>query len=74
MSTVRAQLDDAMADVEFVQVPQCRSRPMDVAVMASFKRGCELYAQQHCDSDYSPPKSGETFYESWPCSDPPSNS
>ncbi|EGZ27724.1 hypothetical protein PHYSODRAFT_261575 [Phytophthora sojae] len=55
MSTVRAQLEDAMADVEFVPPGATTlAQPMDVAVMAGFKRECrELYAQQHCDSGHS---------------------
>ncbi|GMF29319.1 unnamed protein product [Phytophthora fragariaefolia] len=55
MSTVRAQLEDAMTDVEFVPPGATMlAQPMYVAVMADFKRECrELYAQQHCDNDHS---------------------
>ncbi|GMF35130.1 unnamed protein product [Phytophthora fragariaefolia] len=47
MSTVRAQLEDAMTNVEFVPPGATMlAQPMDVAVMADFKRECrELYAQ-----------------------------
>ncbi|GMF46686.1 unnamed protein product [Phytophthora fragariaefolia] len=55
MSTVRAQLEGAMTDVGFVPPGATMlAQPMDVAVMADFKRECrELYAQQHCDIDHS---------------------
>ncbi|GMF57813.1 unnamed protein product [Phytophthora fragariaefolia] len=55
MSTVRAQLEDAMTDVEFVPPGATMlAQPMDVAVMSDFKRECrDLYAQQHCDNDNS---------------------
>ncbi|EGZ20048.1 hypothetical protein PHYSODRAFT_490130 [Phytophthora sojae] len=55
MSTVRTHLEDAMTDVEFVPPGATMlAQPMDVAVMAGFKRECrELYAHQHCDSDHS---------------------
>ncbi|KAF4142988.1 DDE superfamily endonuclease, partial [Phytophthora infestans] len=49
ISTVRAQLEGAMTDVEFV-LPGATmlAQPMDVAVMAAFERECrELYAQHH---------------------------
>ncbi|GMF33642.1 unnamed protein product [Phytophthora fragariaefolia] len=55
MSTVRAQLEDAMTDGEFVPPGATMlAQPMDVAVMADFKRQCRgLYAQQHCDDNHS---------------------
>ncbi|KAG3131738.1 hypothetical protein PI126_g19933 [Phytophthora idaei] len=41
MNTVRAHLEDAMTDVEFVPVGATMlAEPMDVAVMAGFKREC----------------------------------
>ncbi|KAK1940764.1 hypothetical protein P3T76_007470 [Phytophthora citrophthora] len=50
MSTVRAHLEDAMTDVEYVPPGATMlTQPMDVAVMAGFKRECrELYAKHHC--------------------------
>ncbi|KAG6944001.1 hypothetical protein JG688_00017321 [Phytophthora aleatoria] len=52
MNTVRAHLEDAMTDV--AAGATMLAQPMDVAVMAGFKRECrELYAQHHCIHDHS---------------------
>lgn len=55
MSSVRAQLEGSMTDVEFVPPGITGlAQPMDVSVMRVFKHRCrELYVQHHATNDFS---------------------